>query len=752
MSEYTYPKKYSRLIFGFPFVLGLISTSSQILLLRLFFSLFSGIELTSGIFLSFWLFWIGTGGIIFFLISGRLRCKLRWLLSLGTLLPLAVLFSYVFPVLLRMWLSIGIGEILGVDKIVFTSFWSVSMLGLTLGFSFGLSCFMLPLVSKETKISFSYILESLGSFSGGIFFGYILVALFSGLELVLSICLLSAVYFLVLCIVFSRKSIFWINLGLILFLIYLLSAEAKGKLSIKLFSHLVKGYTLEEIKDSFYLNTWIIRRSGELGYIEDGVLSFSVPNKEYAEYAVHLNLLQHPHPKDILLISTSGGNLLGEISQYPQAKVDCIELDFEKLKLLKKYLEEDFYRHYEKADIITGDVYYRLKDLKKYDSVIMNLSSPLNLLLNRFYTREFFKEVKSHLRSPGVFSFSISGSQDYWSPQLLKLVKVLKNTLDEVFEDSFVYPLGNMIFVAANKKDLILKDYREILKKLSKKHIKTVYFREYYLFDKLSALRLEQFYNSLGLLKIKDTNTLMHPLGFWLELVRWSGNFRGLWVRAYKGLKPALLRFIMAGILTVIFLVVMHFRPRRVILFSLSLGGFSQIIFQILNVFFFQILYGYVYYMMGAIFSAFMLGLSVGAFWAIRRFKMNYFRGYIRTQFFVAIYPLVLICLVLILKNSNFSFVDFLGRSVVFLVMPLSAGLCAGLQYVLANKIFLCSWDESIGSLTYGFDLLGSSLGALVMVAFILPILGFMESAFWVFIANFAMLLILRRRLPELCV
>ena len=53
-----------------------------------------------------------------------------------------------------------------------------------------------------------------------------------------------------------------------------------------------------------------------------------------------------------------------------------------------------------------------------YDAVIIDLPSPSNAQLNRFYTEEFFIETRDVLSIGGVLSFSLASRENYLSEEL----------------------------------------------------------------------------------------------------------------------------------------------------------------------------------------------------------------------------------------------------------------------------------------------------------------------------------------------
>jgi predicted membrane-bound spermidine synthase len=81
----------------------------------------------------------------------------------------------------------------------------------------------------------------------------------------------------------------------------------------------------------------------------------------------------------------------------------------------------------------------------------------------------------------------------------------------------------------------------------------------------------------------------------------------------------------------------------------------------------------------------------------------------------------------------------------LFPVLSMIAGSIGGSQFVLANKVLFGEKDMAgkIGGLSYGIDLLGSFLGAVLTGIFLIPILGMPKTCFVIAAVNLAVLAIL---------
>jgi len=116
---------------------------------------------------------------------------------------------------------------------------------------------------------------------------------------------------------------------------------------------------------------------------------------------VHYAMAQRPEAKRVLLISGGVAGSAGEILKYPHAAVDYVELDPLILKISERYLSPGLDDPRIRTFNTDGRVFVR-QAADTYDVVIVNVPDPSTSQLNRFYTVEFFEEVKRALRPDGV--------------------------------------------------------------------------------------------------------------------------------------------------------------------------------------------------------------------------------------------------------------------------------------------------------------------------------------------------------------
>ena len=234
--------------------------------------------------------------------------------------------------------------------------------------------------------------------------------------------------------------------------------------------------------------------------------------------------------------------------------------------------------------------------------------------------------------------------------------------------------------------------------------------------------------------RVTAINTDFQPIAYYYDLVLWNTYFKYNLKRLFKAVSPK--RIYLAAAFIYLFLLGPLWlkgsrgrAPNRGVLTCVGLTGFAEITFQIVTLLAFQVIYGYVYYKLGIILTSYMMGLILGGLWITRMIEKNRgdYRLFVKVQWAIFIYPLILPLLfwTFISLKGGFSF--WLGSNVIFLLLPVIPGIIGGFQFPLANKLYLRSSSLEIGrsaGLTYGLDLFGSCLGAVLTTIFLLPIIG----------------------------
>jgi spermidine synthase len=735
-------------------VLGMASMMGQIIIIRELIVVFYGNELSLSVILAIWLFWVAFGSFALGRLVDILKSREKLLagiqLTTSIILPLNILFIRV----IKLALNISPGEIVGFMPMFMSSFISLSFICML----FGLTFTLISKISSENSLAPSsavgkiYLLEGLGASIGGFIYSFFLIKNLSPLENGL----IAGSLNLFASILFSRNIV-----QLIYLITLLLSFIFNWPLYLDRFARKIQfaPFNIVESTDSIYGNITVTKKDSQFSFYENGLLLFTSGDLLTSEESVHYAMLEHPLPEKILLIGGGMAGSLKEILKHPVKGVDYVELDPLIIGLGEKYLApiKD-----NRMNIVHMDGRMFVKQISTddgrrttddgYDVIILNLPDPYTAMLNRFYSLEFFREIKKILAPDGVFSFSLSASENYINPENAVYLGCIYNTLEKEFQDIKILPGDNVIFLASNKMDLLTYDTDVLLKRLRERKIRTKFVREYYMPFKMNPLRIKYVESAIKEADVKKINRDFRPVGYFYHMLLWLTLFSaGIAMLPYMGMMNI---YILTGVIIVLFLIVLLIQKlvkasfKMPVALSIATTGMSEISFQIITILAFQFLYGYMYYKIGIILASFMLGLVLGSFFINRRLEgiKDEKALYLKTQAFICIYPLILPLIFIAIAKINLLRPE-IGKAMEasFVFLPIIAGFMGGFQFPLANKICLKGPEETgkITGFLYGIDLLGSCIGGLVVGLLLVPVLGIIETSLVLFIINTLVLALL---------
>jgi spermidine synthase len=375
---------------------------------------------------------------------------------------------------------------------------------------------------------------------------------------------------------------------------------------------------------------------------------------------------------------------------------------------------------------------------EKFDVVILDLPDPYNGLLNRFYTREFFAEVKRVLKKGGLFSLGVSSSEEYIGPETRGFNSSIYWTVRMVFPRVAVVP-GERAFFVAGTSSATLPQAGILIDRLIARKIKTIYVQPFYLRYKLAPQRVDYFENQLARGKSARLNFDLLPVSYYYDTVLWSAQFSPGFSAVFNFFDRPVFRYpdptwlYRFGLPALAFLAFGSYFWRRrqgenvptaTILTAVFTTGWAGMALEVLLIASFQSLYGYVYARVSLIVTAFMAGLAIGS-WSISRSSFSFRRTYEALAAIMLTLSVFAVELPAFLSSLSRSQSGLSSQLFVFLLTAL-VGLMVGAVFPLAAKIFYREKDEAgrVGGMIYGADLFGAALGAIVVSAFIFPIAG----------------------------
>lgn len=721
--------------------LGLTAMVSQIIIIKELLVVFYGNELCLGIILASWLFWTGIGSFIAGFVKNRFlqNQKLAPFLqiAISIILPLNIFLIRIIKFIFK----IPAGEIIGFMPMCITSFISTSLICTFFGFTFVLlsKLYAQDSPAPSKRVGTVYLLEGIGACIGGLLYSFLFIKLFTPFQNIFIVSGLN----LCISLVFFRVVFQIISIGIILggFLLNLPQLIENVSRNLQF-----KPLKLIESINSLYGNISVTKIGGQYSVYENGFLIATKGDALTSEESVHYPMLEHLAPKNILLISGGINGSLDELLKYHVEKIDYVEIDPLLIPVTAKYIElpQD-----ERINLIHMDARLFIKKLARkntpialYDVIIINMPDPYSGFINRFYSVEFFKEAKHLLKKGGILSFALSSSENYLSPERIVYLSCIYNTLKKAFLDIKLLPGESVTFLATDTQDLLTYDPNLLIQRLKERKIQTRFVKEYYLPFKLHPLRIQYVEKIIKDFRPIKINQDFKPIGYFYNMLLWLSLFkenRGL--IPYLNIVNIYLFMGIAGLVFICLFVLKNLKKSSLkIPIAISAGtiGMSSICFQIVLVLAFQSLYGYMYYMIGLILTAFMAGLVLGSFFITKNLSRikNDMEIYTKTQLILSIFPIMLGFIFIFIAKLTPDLAQTM--QILFILLPVICGFMGGFQFILANKIYSKESKDIAKStaVLYGIDLLGSCAGGVLAGVLLIPVIGIIETCILLGVIN----------------
>ncbi len=731
------------------FFIGLGGIAAQVLILRELMVGFLGNELTLGALLASWLFSEAVG----VLIAGRLvnnKNKFSLFLLFQALfcfsLPASIYFSRVFKFILGM----PVGQGLGLPMVYLVSISAYFLVGFSHGALFPLGCELTkgPGAAHEKVGARVNFWEVAGSVAGGVIVTFLFIGRLNSFQSAFIIIILNLAMTLLFLKNSGSKSRF---LAVIFFSAASILALI-GLAQVLQRSSAVKQYPqgrLLDYSDSAYANIAVVEREGQVSFFYNGLPAVITPHPdtEFVENMSHLPVLFSPAPDNILLIGSGPGGLIGELLKHPVKKITYVEMD----RLLVDKIAE-FAVGLADAELADPRVHCVFTDARmhlrssadKYDLALISLPGPVDLTLNRYYTREFFSLLKSRLSGPGVLALSLEGTLDYMGQELRDLNATVLRSLRANFANVRVIPGYFNIMLASGITELDKLDHGEIYGRWHSSGVRAKMLTPDYIAYRLGQERFWRHKEQLAGSGVKE-NTDMHPLATFIELKYWNKKFSpGLaWLLEAAGrISIKSILYFIAAISAGLGVLVFKSGSKGKVLaagYCIFTSGAFGMASNLILLFTFQVVYASLYYLIGLLTAVFMLGIAIGAALGYKRIRRITAFSLINTE-------LLMILFCILMAGFVFGAQD-LGATLpaIFGFMFVCAGFFTGFEFSLASRYCSALYGEGvkIPAFLYACDIAGGCLAGVLAAAVILPLLGLVQTSLAVALFKAASLLLL---------
>ncbi len=658
---------------------GISSVAVQLLTIREFLTQFHGNEITISLVLSSWLLLTGLGSLAAKTIkrpSQKTYTLLILIIALSPLLQMLVIRGFREALFIH-------GSSPGFYTIFFYIVITVTPYCLLIGFVLPYAQKVLNYNHYHFESGHLYITDNIGDILGGVVFSFVLVYWLKPFS---TIALTSAPLLLVALLLLVRSR-GYVLLFTALVLISFFYSYALNK-TFERHSLSTQYGDVAHYIESPYGRIVVSREGPQHTFWESGTPLYSDANVVNSEEKIHYPLCQLDRAENILLVSGGLGETLAEVSKYDPKHVDYVELD---PYLTDAALSLDVIKKAPFLEIKNTDGRRYIKmTQRKYDAIIIDLPDPDTFQINRFFTREFFSLAKRILKPDGVISIGVGYSANYLSEIRKKKLSTLYNTAQLYFR--------NVMFLPGQEAYLIGSDgklWLDIPARLKSKSIETSYIEGFFYGD-VTEERIRQLRE--GIDTSEGINTDFEPRLINIVFQEWFTR---------HGTSP---RYFIVILLVLTIIYIVFLRREEYVLFSTGLTAMGV---EMLIIFAFQVIYGYIYLQIGAIVTAFLLGLLPGAVVGNSLKRTDTSSLMVSEGFLLSL--LVLFYVWVAYLRSELHPLYFLGFGFLF------SFLC-GFQFPVVAKIIGEKSSPAAGCLAA--DLCGASVGTLATGTILIPLWG----------------------------
>jgi len=704
-------------------VMGFSGLVAEIFLLRELLIVFSGNELSIGIILANWLlleafgcFWPGR-------MIDRTENKLE-AFALVTVLFSVALIGAVFAIrILKVMLGVSIGEHVGLFPMFYSSFLILLPVSVLHGALFTFSCRIYAQYREadDDVAGRVYVDETVGTMAGGLLCTFMLIPLLNTFEVVVGVAFVN----MLICMWilrtafradvpegkggFLRRAMLPLT-GILAVVagIGLLTGQA-DRLHQSAIRLQWMGHNVVHYQNSPYSNITVLENQGQYLFFLDGIpeIITPVPDMVFVEEFVHLPMLAHPDPRDVLVLRGGAGGMIDEVLKHPSVQnVTYAEHDPAFLEVIRK-----FPTPMTESELDDPRVHIQYRDGRvllatspqTYDIVFIGVMEPSNLQSNRFFTREFFALAQDRLNEGGILVLTVPGSLTFLSDELVNLNSTIYNSLVDVFPHIRAIPGEHRnLYLASEAPEVAELDLDRMVRRLEERQIQAEGVVPWHIEKKLHD-GWRQWFRDYVVGATQNVNRDFYPVGLYYHITHWNSLYAPAFGSIYNRLEdigpgtvlPALLLFALIALL------IRSRRPKSGgfgVPFAIITTGFAGMIFSLIVIFMFQVTYGNVFSWIGLLVAFFMAGAAIGAMVITRilpRLRDDK-RSFLTSEMVIICFTLLLPIIFQVIHPLLDSDTAFALFRILFLVLSLIAGALVGIQYPLANRLQLQAYKSRI--------------------------------------------------------
>jgi len=474
----------------------------------------------------------------------------------------------------------------------------------------------------------------------------------------------------------------------------------------------------------------------------NGQALFLFPDPAGEEPLVFTILARQAAARDILVIGAASPDFRRVLLHAaPKARITEVEADGFLLEMLRP-MEMATSSEQDRWLRVTRDpmAFARLQPAEAYDLIVLRMPEPTTLGQARFYTVEFYEEMRRLLRPSGVLWTSVEATELLGGGMEVLPTAVWK-TLRQVFPKVSATYGERIAFFAGREQATLPMDPRRLesiarLAGWQTPWFDPAFFRTDEGSDPIKRRRLEARLEA-GLAEPLRQD---RPLGHLLAMMRWGPLYGANWVaRAAEAIvrrKEVSVRPFALGTVGLTLLAMgiggwwrRSGRGRAVaIRVMVGMAGFSAMALELTVMFLAQTRRGYLYQRLALLTALFMAGHAAAA-WTVRRWEETEIRA-IRALSVAAGTLLAVLWAVLAVWMARGPWSEGV-EEILMAAMMLAGGLGMGGLVPMANRLLRetgRSFAFAAGEIQAA-DLLGAMAGAMLPGLVLLPLFGVRDSA-----------------------
>jgi spermidine synthase len=733
---------------------------AQIILLRELLVNFYGNELSIGIILGNWLAFESFGAFFIGKQIDRARASIAVFIFITMIFSLSLPISIYIARILKNISFEGPAEAAGIVRIFYGSFLVLLPVSMAHGALFTSGCKIhsscldnennVNTVLASSSAGRVYIYEAAGAILGGICITFFLLPYSNSFQTAFGLGILNIIMCAAVGVAFQNdchprqvKPFFTASILLFIVFSYILLSPAADKIHLNSLRRSWPGQEVVYYKNSIYGNITVTRDKGQYTFFSNSVSTIVIPVPDIAaiEEFVHFPMLFHPAPKNILVIGGGAGGTINEILKHDIGRIDYVELDPLILTAVKEFPVDLTLKELSdprvNIEYMDGRVFVK-KISRKYDVIFIAPGDCSSLSINRLFTKEFFFLLKDRLTPDGIISFQLPGALTYLANEIKDLNACILNALRKALQYTRIIPGDAVnIYMASPSGQLLRTGEGALIKRFGQRSINTAFINPYHIEYKLQGQWIRYFKDSLRGATEK-VNRDLQPIATFFSLSYWSAMLSPYMRPIFKlcekiTLRTLVLALAALGIILGTITALVRYPLKISIPTSIVATGFAGMLFNLIIIFTFQIIYGYIFYWLGILVSAFMAGALGGSLWMIKKTEKikNELSLFLKTEVVIIVFALTLPLVLAAYAHSSAHIRAFVNFRAVFLIISLVSGFIVGMQFPLANKICLLKNQSRISEaagLVYASDLLGGWLSGMIGGIILLPILGIINS------------------------